>query len=83
MTYNNTGGKLYINGIGGTGTLRSEWSVYINGFLKAKRRISTAEANLEIPFNSYLVNNGELVVVKVEHFEDISGEFAADLRFNR
>ena len=83
LSFTNTGNKLYIEGIGGTGTAGSEWFIYLNTSLVAKRRMSSAYPFIEIPMYDAGLENGEIVDVKVKHFNPKTHDFDAEVRYFR
>jgi len=84
LNFTNAGTFASGDSIGGTGTARSEWFVYIDSILKVRRRMGVANMNVEIPLHGYLIDNGTQIEVKVEHYEDDTAQdFSCDLRYHR
>lgn len=83
LTFTNTGTDMYLDHIGGTGSARSEWFVYINTVKKMKRRISVATPYIEIPMYNFKLANGDVIDIKVEHPESATQDFQAEVHYNR
>jgi len=83
LSFTNTGASLYIEAIGGEGTARSEWFVYINTNLKIKIRSSTAEPAVELPLYDFKLANGDIIDVKVKHYEPATQSFSCNVRYYR
>lgn len=80
---NSTGNGIFINGIGGTGTARSEWQIFVDTNLKLRRRMGVAHPFIEIPLFGFFIANGSIIDIKVTHFENATQDFHADLRYSQ
>lgn len=83
LSFTNTGNDLFIDGIGGEGNARSEWFIYVNTTLKAKRRSGVANMNIEIPMYGFKVENGDIIDIKVKHYESGTRNYNAEVRYHR
>jgi hypothetical protein len=82
LQYENTSGSPQaLAEIGGTGTSRAEWEIFINGQQVARRRTSTTEINLVYSFNRIQFDDGDILTLKVTHYQDETQDFSADLRY--
>jgi len=82
LSFTNTGVKLALDSIGGTGTARSEWFIYLNNVLKVKRRIEVANMNLNVAMHSFDMFPGDILDVKVRHPENQVQEFQCEVMFH-
>jgi len=77
---NNTGGVLRITGCLGTGTVDAEYVLMINGNEIGTARSSEQERNGKIVIEKgYRINNGDIVTVKVTHWDDFTADFKATI----
>ena len=81
LSFTNVGSVLKLEGIGGSGTARSEWSIFINSVLKVKRRLSVAHPFIDIDMFDTQLANLDIIDVKVEHFEPATQDFDAEVRY--
>ena len=83
LSFTNTLGEdLFIQRLGGTGDARSEWFIYINTILKYKRRSSVANPNLDIELHGFTLSNGDVIDIKVKHYESSTCDFECEVRYN-
>jgi len=80
---NTTGGDIFVNGIGGTGSARAEWQILVDAAIVARRRTSVATPSIEVPFHGLVISNTSVVVIKVTHFESGTQDFQADMRYSQ
>ena len=83
LTFTNAGADLFIDAVGGTGSARAEWTIFINDVAKIFRRQGVAVMNLNVKMFGFKLANGDKIDIKVEHFEGGTQEFKAEVRYFR
>jgi len=83
LSFTNIGSRLFIDGVGGAGTARSEWFVYLDTVLIAKRRMSVGTPFIELKFDGLPVETGSIIDVKVKQYEAATQEFESEVRYYR
>ena len=83
LSFTNTGAELFIDAIGGEGTARGEWFIYLNTILKAKRRSGVGVMNIDILEFGQVIANAGIIDVKVKHYETATQDFSSEVRFSR
>jgi len=78
LSYTNSGTKLYLQSVLGSGESDAEYRFYINSLLKIQKRTSAAKKNAEIPFSTpYILIVGDIIDLKVFHYMSMSRKFNA------
>lgn len=83
LSFTNTGADLFLEAIGGTGTARSEWILYVDNVEKLRRRIGVANMNMDVRMFDYLIPTNSVVDIKVTHFESATQSFQSEVRYYR
>jgi len=81
LSFTVTGSSIRLSAIGGQGEAFAEWFIYINSVLKMKRRSGLTDLSVEIPMYEHKLSVGDILEVKVKHFELPTVDFTADVRY--
>jgi len=83
FSFTNTGAELFIDAVGGEGSARAEWFIYIDTVLKVRRRSGVGDMNIDILKFGKSLPNGSIIDIKVIHYAKTSQSFSAEVRYSR
>lgn len=81
LTFTVSGADINLNSIKVEGNARGEWSVFKNLSLIEKKRTSVSKHNKEIKFFREAFAVGDIIDVKVIHYESNPADFSATLNY--
>ena len=83
INYVHTGDDAWIMETIAQSDAAAVYSVYINGNLKLQKRQTAANLTFKQEFYSYPITSGDIILLRVEHFESGTRDFNGTILFQR